>query len=179
MPAPPLIGDHQKLNAALALAVVEALQSKIPASDSAIRTGLETVTGWGGCNWSRARPDKKFCWTARTMWPEQRFCAKRWRIIRRNEATLVLGVLQDKDWRQICEILAPLASRIFTVPVSSERSANPNQLAAACRAANLSAEISVCDSLRGALEKIQIMTRCHYRLALSGRRSVGMLGLFQ
>ena len=63
-------------------------------------------------------------------------------------------MLQDKDWRRICETLAPLASRIFTVPVSSERSADPNQLATACRAANLSAEISVCDSLRGALEKI-------------------------
>jgi len=63
-------------------------------------------------------------------------------------------VLQDKDWQRICEMLAPLASRIFTVPVSSERSANPNQLAAACRAANPSAEISVCDSLRVALEKI-------------------------
>ena len=68
--------------------------------------------------------------------------------------TLILGILQDKDWRRICETLAPLASRIFTVPVSSERSANPNQLAAACHAANPSAEISVCDSLRGALEKI-------------------------
>ena len=66
----------------------------------------------------------------------------------------MLGVLQDKDWRQICEMLAPLASRIFTVPVSSERSADPNQLAAACRAANPAAEISVCDSLREVLEKI-------------------------
>src|ERR1017187_278972 len=43
MPAPPLIGDHQKLNAALALATIETLQNKIAAIDSAIRTGLETV----------------------------------------------------------------------------------------------------------------------------------------
>ena len=55
--------------------------------------------------------------------------------------TLVLGVLQDKDWRQICETLAPLAARIFTVPVSSERTADARELAAACRAVNPTAEI--------------------------------------
>ena len=48
-------------------------------------------------------------------------------------------MLQDKDWRHICETLAPLAARIFTVPVSSERTADAHELAAACRAANPSA----------------------------------------
>ena len=155
MPAPPLIGDHQKLNAALALAVVEALQSKIPASDSAIRTGLETVN-WPGRLQLVTRP------SGQKILLDGAHNVAGAKVLRQaledhfggTRQTLVLGVLQDKDWRQICEILAPLASRIFTVPVSSERSANPNQLAAACRAANLSAEISVCDSLRGALEKI-------------------------
>jgi dihydrofolate synthase/folylpolyglutamate synthase len=66
---------------------------------------------------------------------------------------LVLGVLQDKDWRQICETLAPLAARIYTVPVSSERTADARKLAAACRAANSTAEIVACGSLREALEK--------------------------
>jgi dihydrofolate synthase/folylpolyglutamate synthase len=63
-------------------------------------------------------------------------------------------VLQDKDWRQICETLAPLAARIFTVPVSSERTADARKLAAACRAVNSTAEIVACDSLREALGKI-------------------------
>ena len=67
--------------------------------------------------------------------------------------TLILGVFQDKDWRHICETLAPLAARIFTVPVSSERSADARELAAACRAANPVAGIAVCGSLREALEK--------------------------
>jgi dihydrofolate synthase/folylpolyglutamate synthase len=67
--------------------------------------------------------------------------------------TLILGVLQDKDWRRICKTLAPLAARIFTVPVSSERSANPDELAEACRKINSSAEIAACDCLDNALEK--------------------------
>ena len=47
MPAPPLIGDHQRLNAALALATVEGLQDKIPVSDAAMRNGLQNVN-WPG-----------------------------------------------------------------------------------------------------------------------------------
>ena len=47
MPVLPLPGDIEKLNAALALATVETLQSKIPMSAAAIRTGLETVN-WPG-----------------------------------------------------------------------------------------------------------------------------------
>ena len=67
---------------------------------------------------------------------------------------LILGVLQDKDWRQICETLAPSAVGIFTVPVSSERTADARKLASACRAVNSTAEIAACDSLREALEKL-------------------------
>ena len=44
--------------------------------------------------------------------------------------TLVLGILRDKDWAGMCEILAPLAERILLVPVPSERSATPQELAA-------------------------------------------------
>jgi len=66
---------------------------------------------------------------------------------------LILGILQDKDWRHICETLAPLAPRIFTVPVASERTADANELAGVCRAANPSAEILACANLADALKK--------------------------
>ena len=42
------------------------------------------------------------------------------------------------------KLLAPLAARIFTVPVASERTANAQELAEACRAANPTAEIIAC-----------------------------------
>ena len=151
----PLPGDHQRLNAALVLAVVEALQSKIPASDSAIRTGLETVN-WPGRLQLVTRPSgQKFLLDgahnvagAKVL---RKALEKHFGGTRR---ILVLGVLQDKDWRHICETLAPLAARILTVPVSSERAADARELAAACRAVNSTAEIVACDSLREALGKI-------------------------
>ena len=175
----PLPGEHQKLNAALALATVEVLQNKIPVSEENIRAGLQSVDWPGRLQWVTLPNGRRILLdgahnvagakvlrealenifsTGRDARP-----ARPAEISHPNsdepaarpyQMTLILGILQDKDWRQICEMLAPLASRIFTVPVSSERSANPNQLAAACRAANPSAEISVCDSLHGALEKI-------------------------
>ena len=51
----------------------------------------------------------------------------------------------------MCEILAPLAARILLVAVGSERTAQPQELAPFCRAANPQAEVVVGDSLPQAL----------------------------
>jgi len=150
----PLPGDHQRINAALALATVEVLQNKIPVGDEAIRTGLSEVN-WPGRLQLVTRPSGQqilldgahnlagVAALRKTL--ENEFpAAKR---------TLVLGVLQDKDWRRMCEILAPLAARIVAVRVSSERTADANELATACRGANASAEVIAVDSMAEALEK--------------------------
>ena len=57
--------------------------------------------------------------------------------------TLILGVLRDKNYDQMCQILAPLAERILCVPVNSDRTCDPDQLARWCKAANPSAAVSV------------------------------------
>ena len=74
----------------------------------------------------------------------------------REKLALIIGFLGDKDWRPMCEILAPLASKIFTVPVASERTADALALADACRAANSQAQIIACKSLAEALEKMAV-----------------------
>jgi len=51
----------------------------------------------------------------------------------------------------MCDILAPLANRILLVPVPSERSVTPQELADACRRGNPGAQITACASLREAL----------------------------
>ncbi|MFZ0828863.1 MAG: folylpolyglutamate synthase/dihydrofolate synthase family protein [Verrucomicrobiia bacterium] len=150
-----LPGDHQQLNAALALAAVEGLQDKIPVSDAALRNGLQNVN-WPGRLQLVTRPSGQNILldgahnvagaNALRDALEKNFPAMK--------RTLVLGVLQDKDWRHICETLAPLAVRIFTVPVASERTAEAQELARVCRAANPSAEVLACDSMAEALETI-------------------------
>jgi dihydrofolate synthase/folylpolyglutamate synthase len=66
------------------------------------------------------------------------------------EKTVILGVLQDKNWKSICALLAPLATRILLVPVSSDRTSAPEALAAVCRTANPGAEIQVHSSFSAA-----------------------------
>ena len=152
--APPLLGDHQKINAALALATVDVLQKQIPISEKQIQTGLQKIN-WPGRMQLIEKPDGRKILLDGAHNPagakalrkalEKKFSAK--------ERTLILGILQDKDWRRICETLAPLAVRIFAVSVLSERTTSPNELASACRAVNPSAKIVPCDSLDVALKK--------------------------
>ncbi|HUA68346.1 MAG TPA: folylpolyglutamate synthase/dihydrofolate synthase family protein [Candidatus Saccharimonadales bacterium] len=150
----PLIGEHQKINARLALTVVETLQNQIPVAEEAVHSGLQDINWPGRLQLISLSDGRRILLDGahnvagvRTLVTalEKKFPAPR--------RTLVLGVLQDKDWQHICEMLAPLAARIFTVPVSSERSAQSGELASACRAANASAEVFACPSLRDALQK--------------------------
>jgi dihydrofolate synthase/folylpolyglutamate synthase len=151
----PLLGEHQKINAALALATVEVLQNKIPVSEENIRAGLQSVDWPGRLQLiTRDSGQKILLDGAHNVAGAKVLREALEKNFPTTKRTLILGVLQDKDWQRICGTLAPLASRIFTVTVSSERSANPNQLADACRAANPMSEIAACDSLRDALGKI-------------------------
>jgi dihydrofolate synthase/folylpolyglutamate synthase len=152
--APPLPGDHQKLNAALALATVEVLQKQIPVVQEKIREGLATVN-WPGRLQLIPRPagQKILLDGAHNVAGANVLREALENLFPTEKRTFVLGILKDKNWREICEILAPLASRIFTVPISSERSANPDELAEICRIANPASEVFVCGSLREALQK--------------------------
>ena len=171
-PVLPLSGEHQKINATLALATVEILQKKIPVTDEKIRAGLSGVNWPGRLQLIQGPTGKKILLDG----AHNVAGAKVLREALRNGApgpdsaclkdepsraeampgvpiTLILGILQDKDWQHICETLAPLAARIFTVPVASERTANADDLATACHASNPSAEILACANLAGALNK--------------------------
>jgi dihydrofolate synthase/folylpolyglutamate synthase len=162
--APPLLGEHQKVNVALALATVETLQKQIPVSKEKIREGLAGVN-WPGRLQLIEKPEgQKFLLDGAHNVASVKVLRE---ALEKNfptkERTLVLGVLQDKDWREICKILSPLAAKIFLVPVASERSANPKELAEICRTANPAAEILVCDSLKDTFEKSGSRGRSPYQ----------------
>ena len=150
-----LRGEYQKRNAALALAVVNLLQKEIPVSTAQITEGLRQVH-WPGRLQLLDLPN------GRQMLLDGAHNIAGARVLRESverdlpagKKTLILGILGDKDWRQICGILAPLAAEILTVPVSSQRTANPDELTKACRVANPSANVSVCHSLSEALQKV-------------------------
>ncbi|MDB6028958.1 MAG: FolC bifunctional protein [Verrucomicrobiales bacterium] len=149
----PLLGEHQKSNATLAVGTVRLLRAVIPISDELIRRGLET-TYWPG----RLHVFKKGAQTfildgahnlagveclSKTV--QQLFPSKR--------PALILGVLSDKNWEAMSQQLAPLADKILLVPVQSERTTDPATMIEICRRGNPRAEIAACDSLADAIER--------------------------
>jgi len=119
-----LRGEHQKQNAALAIAAIHS--AKIDISDKAITRGLVSID-----------------WPARfQMWDERTIVdgahnpaaghalAETWReIFGDQKATLILAVLSDKNLRGICEALVPIAESILLPKIRSERAAAPKKLA--------------------------------------------------
>ena len=150
----PLLGGHQRLNAAVAIATVDALQPRLPVSEKAIRAGLSSVRWLGrlqeikmpggqtvlldgahnpaGIESLRSALDKHF--------PGRR-------------PAIIFGVMGDKDWPAMCKILAPLAARMALTPVGSQRTASPQELVAACRHANPEADIFTSANLSEAIRR--------------------------
>ena len=148
-PPSSLPGEHQRMNAALAIATVGVLQKIFSVSDEQIATGLAQVK-WPGRLQLITRPNyqRVLLDGAHNIGGVEALRA----ALQGGVPTLILGMLGDKDWRVMCEMLAPLANRILLVPVDSARTAKPEELAVVCRAANPHAEVLCMKNLPHALE---------------------------
>ena len=118
-----LRGEHQKLNAAIAIAAIRAANVEI--DEAAVTRGLATV------EW----PGRFQCWDKRTVIDgahnpaAARILTQTWRQIFGDErATLILAILSDKDLHGICEALAPIADLVLLPNIRSERAADPTEL---------------------------------------------------
>lgn len=148
----PLLGSHQRLNAALAVATVSALQATLPAKFEAIRAGLLQVNWPGRMQLVKLPGGRKILLDgAHNPGGAATLRAALAEHFPGAQPALILGALADKDCQAICEILAPLASRVWCVPVSSERTATSEMLAGLCQRANVKVEIRACPSLAEAL----------------------------
>ena len=148
----PLAGDHQRINAALALATVKILQPQIPVSAGAIRAGLAAVN-WPGRLQLVPKPDGGRIVLDGAHNPAGATALRA--ALERDypgHPVLIFGALADKNWREICKILAPLPAKVFTVPVASKRSADAAELAAAFRAATPRVEATALKNLTDALK---------------------------
>ena len=128
-----LLGKYQMRNAATVIDAVELLRNQgIAISDEALRTGLrETV--WparfellredppffvdGGHNPHGVRGTVE---TYRRLFPEQK-------------ATVIMGMMRDKDVSQSIELLLPIAKTFYTVTPNNDRAMPCEELAALIR----------------------------------------------
>ena len=71
------------------------------------------------------------------------------------ELTLVLGLFRDKAWREMCNLVVPLAKRLLLVPVSSERTADASEVQQYCQTHWPKLEMQKCGSLGEAVQKAE------------------------
>ena len=142
-----LRGEHQKLNAAIALAAIRA--AKIDINEAAIARGLANV------EW----PGRFQCWDKRTIIDgahnpsAAKVLAETWREIFGDErATMILAILSDKDLRGSCEALAPIADSVLLPKIRSERAAAPRELAKILSSMTPSLPYSLTESIAEAFE---------------------------
>lgn len=128
---PPLMGAHQRANAALAVAALRVALPHLP--DATIRAGLRKTRWPARCQLlerGAGRPPvlvdgahnppgaEALAAEARRRWPGR-------------EITLVFGALADKRVAEMGKILSAVAAETFLAPTPSERAASPEQLRAA------------------------------------------------
>ena len=150
---PSLPGEHQHLNAALALATVQLLQRQVPVAEKKIQAGLANVNWPGRLQLVQRKNGREILLDGAHNVAGAKVLAEAiQKYFPHIECTLVIGIFQDKDWQHICDVLAPLAKKVVTVPVSSDRTADPHALAEECQRANPAAKPAACVSLAEALE---------------------------
>jgi dihydrofolate synthase/folylpolyglutamate synthase len=121
-----LSGDHQKRNAALAVAALRAARIEIP--DAALRQGLATVQ-WPG---RFQKFGNRFVLDGGHNPHAAAQLVRTWREEFGEARPLVIfSALGDKDYPAMLETLAEIADELWIVPVRSARATEPETLAAA------------------------------------------------
>jgi dihydrofolate synthase/folylpolyglutamate synthase len=126
-----LAGAHQRWNCATAVAALRL----VGVADDVIRQGLRQTRWPGRFQLVRESPPVILDGAHNPAAAEVLVAAIRERFAGQ-PVTLILGVLRDKDCAAVCRHLASVAARIICVPVKSERTSDPQELARWCREAN-------------------------------------------
>jgi dihydrofolate synthase/folylpolyglutamate synthase len=148
-----LEGEHQRMNAAVAEGTVKVLADAIPVNGDAIKSGLETTDWPARFQVLRRGPHTIVLDGAHNPAGAEALAATLRAQADGQPITLILGILEDKNCRDICHSLAPLATRIVVTPVASQRTASPQQLAHFCLEANSGANVETAKSAGEALSR--------------------------
>lgn len=145
-----LAGSHQRWNAALAVRALALSGLRI--HPGAISRGLEEVQ-WPG---RFQRCGEKLVLDGAHNPAAAARLVETWReVFGGARATLVLGVLADKNLRAICAALQPIAARVIAVPVHSPRSSRPDDVCAAWRELAPECPCTTADRLGAALDEAE------------------------
>jgi len=151
----PLLGEHQMVNAATAVAISELLRAQgLPVSDEAIRAGLRSVE-WPGRMELLARAPAVLVDGAHNGDSAGQLARSIRRHFGARPLTVVFGASAGKDVPGMLDALLPEARRLILTRSRNERALDPRELreAAAGWAGPTEAAGSVEEALRSALEE--------------------------
>ncbi len=155
-----LAGSHQPWNAALAVRALSL--AGLPLKEEAIARGLREVV-WPG-RFQQIHP--RFILDGAHNPAAARRLAETWRETHGGKrATLILGILRDKDVRGVCEALLPIAGRILAVPVANPRSSTPQEI---CKAIGQVAPRQECIAVRDLPAAIRIAQGMERQTLITG-----------
>lgn len=123
-----LRGRHQRRNAAVALAALEAAQDRFPVSDAAVRQGLEAVEWPGRFEIVLDRPTVILD-GAHNGEGVKALVEGVEEFGQGRKVKLLFASMEDKDWGLMLRSLSTVAEEIVLTRVGMERSADPQQLA--------------------------------------------------
>jgi dihydrofolate synthase/folylpolyglutamate synthase len=123
-----LPGDHQVINAAVALRILETLPPALGVGDDAVREGLRAARNRGRLEW--LAPDLLIDGAHN---PDGAIVLATYlaRLPRSTRRTLVLGSGGDKDVRSVAWTLAPHVDRVITTACAHAKARSPEDVAAA------------------------------------------------
>jgi dihydrofolate synthase / folylpolyglutamate synthase len=127
-----LRGRHQRDNAAVALAGLEAAGWLAKIDDETVRLGLASVRWPGRLERIGARP-AVILDGAHNPEGAAALVAELAAEAAERPVRLVFGVLADKRWQEMAEIIVPIARDVTVVPVVERRSSEPEVIAEAFR----------------------------------------------
>lgn len=124
----PLLGEHQRHNAAVALTVLDVLKAKWDISEDAVSSGLAAARWPGRFEVLNREPwfivdgghnpqcAETVAYNLRYYFPHK-------------QAVILIGVLADKDYGEVCAIVEPCAAQFVTVTPDSYRALSSEELA--------------------------------------------------
>lgn len=177
----PLLGKHQLDNAATAVLALETLRTTgLPLPEEAIKAGLENVRWPARIEVIKRRP-LVVVDAAHTADSARRLRDTLEEYLRVSQATLVVGVMGDKDLEGLASAVEPVARRVIATRADHPRALDAEQVARAFRALGvetlweprLGDAIDAALALSTASEAIVILGS----VALAGEARAYILGL--
>ena len=125
-----LTGRHQRANAAVALATLEAARARFPVDESAVRAGLQRVRWPGRFETILQRP-KVILDGAHNPEGVEALIEELRRMPPAGKLKLLFATMADKEWQVMLRALGQTVEEIVFTRVDMERSADPEVLATA------------------------------------------------